>query len=230
MPNQLDGQGPPDATLLDIAFFTRPVLEVARDLLDTILVQSQAGCRIAGRIVETEAYAADTDAASHAYRGRTARNASMFGPAGRAYVYRSYGLHYCLNIVTTPPGGPASAVLVRALEVVEGLPLIRARRPGVPDAGLLRGPGNACRGLGIGIDFDGEPLDGRRLGVYRGLPSLRPTVTTSRVGITRDIDLPWRFYLLGAAAVSRRDRAAEAALHVGVSRAAAARNASPTPG
>jgi DNA-3-methyladenine glycosylase len=209
MPERTDAPDRRRGSLLTASFYERPVVEVARDLLDAILVHEQAGGRVAGRIVETEAYAADADAASHAYRGKTARNASMFGPAGRAYVYRSYGLHYCLNVVTTPPGGAASAVLIRALEVVEGLEIIRRRRPGAPDDGLLRGPGNVCKGMDIGIDLDGEPLDGSSLGIYQGACTHRHTVTTTRVGITRSIELPWRFYLLGAAAVSRRARAAE---------------------
>jgi DNA-3-methyladenine glycosylase len=195
------------------------VLDVARDLLDTILVHTQLGGRVAGRIVETEAYAGDTDAASHAYRGKTARNATMFGPPGRIYVYRSYGIHHCLNVVTSHPGGPASAVLVRALEAVAGLEHIRARRPRASGPNLLRGPGNVCQGMDIGIELDGEPLDGNRLGIYAGVRTPRPVVTSRRIGITRSVDFPWRFYLLDSEAVSKRDRAAEALLLAQLSRA-----------
>jgi DNA-3-methyladenine glycosylase len=201
-----------------MAFYDRPVLDVARDLLDTILVHKQPGARVAGRIVETEAYAGETDAASHAYRGKTARNATMFGPPGRIYVYRSYGIHHCLNVVTTHPGGPTSAVLVRALEAVAGLEHIRARRSRASGPNLLRGPGNVCQGMGIGIELDGTPLDGNILGIYSGIHTQRPVVTSRRVGITRSVDFPWRFYLLDSEAVSKRDRAAEALLRAHLDR------------
>ena len=198
------------ATPLPRAFYARPVLDVARALLGCVLVYRPGGEVLAGRIVETEAYAADVDAACHAYRCRTLRNASMFGPAGHAYVYRSHGIHHCLNVVTTIADGPASAVLIRALEPLAGLPAMRARRPGMPDHALLRGPGNLCRAMGIAQELDGEDLLGGRLAVF-GLTH-RPVavVTTTRVGITRSVDLPWRTYVLESPSVSRRDRMAGA--------------------
>jgi DNA-3-methyladenine glycosylase len=193
-------------------FYARSAVVVARDLLGAMLVHRLDGAVLAGRIVETEAYVSDIDESSHAYRGQTARNRSMFGPAGHAYVYRSYGIHCCLNVVTTLAGGPASAVLIRALEPEMGLQVIRAHRPGVPDRALLSGPGNLCRGLGIDLTLDGQDLVGDRLFNLSSGTLDRPIVTTTRIGISRSVELPWRFYVLASPAVSRRDRQAEAML------------------
>jgi DNA-3-methyladenine glycosylase len=190
-------------------FYARPVLEVARELLGCVLVRRLDGQRLAGRIVETEAYAADGDGSCHAYRGRTARNAAMFGPPGHAYVYRSYGIHHCLNVVTTLCGGPARAVLIRAMEPVDGVAAMRQRRPGCGDAGLLRGPGNLCRTLAIDLALDGADLTGEELAIFPAAAPAGPVVSTTRIGISRSVDLPWRFYVRGSPSVSRRDRAAE---------------------
>ena len=132
----------------------------------------------------------------------------MFGPAGHAYVYRSYGIHYCLNVVTTLPGGPASAVLIRALEPLAGLAAIRERRGVAPDHRLLSGPGNLCRAMSIDPHLDGQPLSTSALSILDG-PPVQRIVTTRRIGITRSIELPWRFYDWDSPAVSRRDRQAE---------------------
>ena len=192
-------------------YYARAATDVARALLGQTLVHRLDGVTLAGRIVETEAYAADIDESCHAYRRQTPRNRSMFGSAGHAYVYRSYGIHYCLNIVTTLPDGPASAVLIRGMEALSGLETMRALRLDTPDAALLRGPGNLCRALGIDITLDGEDLLGRRLYLLDTPAPSEPVVVTTRIGISRSVELPWRYYLLGSPGVSRRDRAAERA-------------------
>ena len=196
-------------------YYARAATDVARALLGQILVHRLDGVTLAGRIVETEAYAADIDESCHAYRRQTPRNRSMFGPAGHAYVYRSYGIHYCLNIVTTLPGGPASAVLIRGMEALAGEEMMRALRPGTPDAALLRGPGNLCRAMGIGLALDGEDLLGQRLHLLDEPTPSEPVVATTRIGISRSVELPWRYYLLGSPGVSRRDRVAERATTTG---------------
>lgn len=163
---------------------------------------------VGGVLVEVEAYAPD-DPASHSYRGRTARNAAMFGPAGHAYVYRSYGVHWCFNVVCAA-AGVGAAVLVRALEPTHGLEEMRARR-GVDDDRLLcAGPGRLTEALGISGRHDGLPLDRPPFALLE--PSAAVTVERSpRVGITRAADLPWRYSLAGSAYVSRRPRPPEPA-------------------
>jgi DNA-3-methyladenine glycosylase len=151
-------------------------------------------------VVEVEAYAPD-DPASHSYRGRTARNAAMFGPPGHAYVYRSYGIHHCLNLVCGPDGEGA-AVLVRALEPTSGLEAMRERR-GVEETRLLcSGPGRLCEALGVTLAHDGLALDEPPFLLLprEGEPDF---VATTRVGITRAVDLPWRYVERGSRFVSR---------------------------
>ncbi|MFI2648113.1 DNA-3-methyladenine glycosylase [Micromonospora fulviviridis] len=179
-----------------------PVVPAARGLL---------GCRLSGhgvtvRITEVEAYAGTAgDPASHAHRGRTPRNAVMFGTAGHAYVYFTYGMHWCVNVVTGP-GGEASAVLLRAGEVVDGLDVARERRPAVRrDVDLARGPARLCAALGIDRSVYGADLLGD--GPVRLRPPLVPVpgaaVTAGpRVGVTGAHDVPWRFWLAGDPTVS----------------------------
>jgi DNA-3-methyladenine glycosylase len=186
---------------LALRFFARDPLDVAPDLLNKLLAHD----RRVGRIVEVEAYRGTDDPASHAYRGPTPRNEVMFGPAGRLYVYRSYGIHWCANVVCGTDG-VAGAVLVRAVEPVRGLPAMRGDRPkATRDADLGAGPGKLCAALGIGGEHDGVDL---RRGPVRVLddgvsPPERPAHGT-RVGITRAVDRPWRFGVPDSPALSRR--------------------------
>ncbi len=155
---------------------------------------------VGGVVVETEAYAPD-DAASHSYRGRTARNATMFGPPGRLYVYRSYGIHWCANVVCEPEGVGA-AVLLRALEPTAGIVLMQERR-GIDDPLFLcSGPGRLTQALALGGDDDGRALDGE--GIELVAPSGDVDVVQGpRIGISRDTDRPWRYALRGSSYVSR---------------------------
>jgi DNA-3-methyladenine glycosylase len=176
--------------------FTRSVHEVAPELIGATLLVDGVG----GRIVEVEAYDRE-DPASHGHRGRTERNASMFGPAGHAYVYRSYGIHWCLNLVCEDEGVP-SAVLVRALEPTQGLEEMRARR-GVADLRLLAsGPGRLCQALGITRDHDGLPLDQPPFEVRKRAEPVQ-VLAGARVGITRATELPWRYAEAGSRFLSR---------------------------
>ncbi len=187
--------------MLRTDFFARSVHDVAPDLIGVTLLVAGIG----GRIVEAEAYHHE-DPASHGYRGRTERNASMFGPPGHAYVYRSYGIHWCLNFVCEEEE-VASAVLIRALEPTYGLDEMRKRR-GVDDPRLLcSGPGKLCQALGVTREHDGLPLD-------RPPFELRPregaieVVAGPRVGITQAAELPWRYAEAGSRFLSRALRPA----------------------
>lgn len=190
--------GPP----LPHTFYDRDTVVVARELLGRTLVRRTPQGVLAGVIVETEAYGPD-DLANHAARGKTARNATMFGPPGFAYVYRIYGMHWCLNAVTRGEGF-GEAVLLRALEPVAGIEAMRRSR-GVEEARLLcAGPGRLCAALGITGALDGADLTGPDLCITGEQPTGLEVVTTTRVGITQAADLPWRFYVAGSRFVSRR--------------------------
>ncbi len=182
----------------------RPSLEVARDLIGCELFADGVG----GVVVECEAYARD-EPASHAFPGPTRRNASMFGPAGRLYVYRSYGIHWMLNIVCGRELGAGEAVLVRALEPTAGLEAMRERRGRESLLDLCRGPGRLGQALAIGPELDGEPIGAGRVALVPGPPP-GPVVQTPRIGITRAVELPWRFLLADSPYVSssRRSRSA----------------------
>jgi DNA-3-methyladenine glycosylase len=212
---RIDVMTMPSPSVTDVlpeAFYARPVLEVAVELLGKIFVVTHQGTRLAARIVETEAYQSDIDEASHAFRGRTPRNATMFGDPGVVYVYRSYGIHFCINVVTTHGGGPAAAVLLRAMEALDGEEEMRARRGTQDHAALLRGPGNVCKALGLDLSYNGRALSTGNPGILDAPDPVEAIVATTRVGITRSMDLPWRFYLCGNLAVSRPNRRAEAAI------------------
>jgi DNA-3-methyladenine glycosylase len=167
------------------------------------MVRAHADGRVAGRIVEVEAYAGERDPASHAYRGRTARNAVMFGRPGHAYVYFTYGMHHCVNVVAGAPG-QASAVLVRALEPLDGLDVMRRRRGDVPDAALARGPGCVARALALSREDDGLDLTVGPLWISSqpARRSGRPVLAGPRIGIRVAAERPWRFWLQGHPSVS----------------------------
>jgi DNA-3-methyladenine glycosylase len=172
------------------------VLEVAPRLLDGVLRHGE----VAVRITEVEAYDGPNDPGSHSFNGRTARNAVMFGPAGRLYVYFTYGMHHCCNVVVGPEGVP-SAVLLRAGEVVDGLELARARRHSA-DRDLARGPARLCQALGIDLTHNGADLStgGLTLDLTEGFTGRMGT--GPRVGLRRAADRPWRFWADGDPTVS----------------------------
>jgi DNA-3-methyladenine glycosylase len=192
------------AATLPVSIFSQDAVTVGRNLLGAVLVTSFGGFRTAGRIVEVEAYLGASDPASHAYRFRRNRqNESIYGPPGSWYVYRSYGVHWCANLVTGPPGEGA-AVLIRALEPVEGLDVMRRRRGGVDDLLLCSGPGRLCQALGITRSLDGSAMRGSAAVVRQG-PGLSPRemTTTPRIGITRAAEAPLRFVLRESSHLSR---------------------------
>ena len=178
------------------AFYARPTQLVARRLLGHLVVSTIGGRRTAGRIVETEAYLGPHDPACHAFGGRhTRRTAGLYGPPGTAYVYFTYGMHWCLNAVTRRPGYPA-AVLIRALEPVAGLDVMRRRRGRVADRLLCAGPARLCASLGITGKQNGVGLQRGSLRIVRVVMTRRPRIiTTPRIGITRAVDWPLRYVL-----------------------------------
>jgi DNA-3-methyladenine glycosylase len=178
-------------------FFARTVHEVAPELIGATLLVDGVG----GTIVEVEAYDQD-DPASHGFRGLTARTASMFGPAGHAYVYRSYGIHWCLNLVCAEEGR-SEAALVRALEPTHGLEAMRERRGLVAPRSLCSGPGKLCQALGITRVLDGLPLDEPPFELV-ARESEPPLAVGPRIGITRAVEQPWRYGLAGSPFLSRR--------------------------
>ncbi len=181
-------------------FYARPVLEVARDLVGCVVEHEGCG----GVIVETEAYH-DSEPACHAFAGLTARTATLFGPPGRAYVYRSYGVHALLNAVSEPEGVGA-AVLIRALEPVAGVEEMRVRRGLERTQDLCSGPGKLTQALGIGLHHNGGDLSrgpvvvSGRPAAWRGVP----ISTDRRIGITKAAELPWRFCVTDSGFLSRR--------------------------
>ncbi len=186
-------------------WFARPTQQVARDLIGcALVVDAGTPGAVVARIVETEAYLGTSDPASHAYRGPTPRSRVMFGPAAHLYVYFTYGMHNCANVVTEPDG-TAGAVLIRAAAVEEGLAVVTSRRgDAVSAAALLRGPGNLCRGLGITRADDGIDLlaPGSRVHIERR-PGRPPVVIGTRVGLSQAADRLLRYSWLGDPAVSR---------------------------
>lgn len=179
--------------MIERAFFARDAPTVARALIGIGVFVDGVG----GTIVETEAYD-QTDPASHAFHGPTARNASMFGPHAHAYVYRSYGLHWCMNFVCLPGSG----VLIRAIEPQVGLDAMIARRGVAAPRLLCSGPGRLCQALGVDRSFDGLPLDAPPFALVEG--QAPATVASGpRIGITRGVETPWRFGVRGSRFLSK---------------------------
>ena len=194
--------GHPRLDVLPRDFFRRDSRAVAPELLNKILLGPD-GCR--ARIVETEAYCGADDAAAHTFRGKTARNASMFGPPGHLYVYFTYGMHWCANTVCGEEG-VGIGVLLRAAEPLDGLERMRARRgAGLADRALCSGPARLCQAFGITRADDGVDLvDGPFRIASDGMAPPAHPVVKPRVGISRAVDAPWRWYVAGNPHVSRR--------------------------
>lgn len=182
-----------------VNFLTRPAHEVAPDLLGCIIERRVDGRVLRGKIVETEAYD-QTDAASHSYNGETPRTQVMFGPPGYLYVYFTYGMHYCCNIVVEEAGHGA-AVLIRAIEPLEGIDFMEQRRNRTGTE-LTNGPAKLCQAFAIGKEQNGADLsDGEVRLVVDDTPA--DVVTSPRIGISREADMPWRFYVRDNPFVSR---------------------------
>jgi len=196
--------------VLPHSFYARPTLKVAEDLLGKVLVHRTREGVASGVIVETEAYIGEDDPACHASFGRTARSEPLFGPPGFAYVYLNYGVHYLMNAVTEADGFPG-AVLIRALEPLDGIALMRRRRSpdgrAIDDHDLCRGPGNLTRALGITITDNRLDLVASKLTIEdRGIV-VGQFVTGPRIGIRVAVERPWRYWVDGHASVSGRRRA-----------------------
>jgi DNA-3-methyladenine glycosylase len=194
--------------LLSKSFFARPTLVVAEELIGAQFIVNHPAGRLSGRIVETEAYHQDNDPASHSYRGRTARNAVMFGQPGCLYVYFTYGMHFCMNVVTEPEGIGA-AVLIRAVEPIEGIELMQANRgKNIAFLQLTNGPAKCCKAFGIDRRHNGLALDGTYFGMDKknGVRS-ESILRSQRIGIREGGDLLWRFYESGNPWVSRHTHA-----------------------
>lgn len=196
---------PPTWELLTLPFFARDTATVARELLGTYLVSFLPEGIVAGRVVETEAYLGESDPACHSARGKTARNAVMFGPAGRVYVYQIYGMHFCFNVTTEGPE-VAAAVLLRALEPVAGVEVMQKRRGTLLLSKLCNGPANLVQALGITRALNEESVVTGPVRFYReqGKKAALEIVVTPRVGISQGKEPLLRFYLKGNHFVSKK--------------------------
>jgi DNA-3-methyladenine glycosylase len=200
---------------LSRAFYDRSTLDVARDLIGKVLVHDRRGLRTSGVIVEAEAYIGESDPACHAAPGPTRRNAPLYGPPGHAYVYLNYGIHCLVNVVTEAPGSPA-AVLIRALDPLDGIGLMRRRRSRsmkgrptrvdreIADHELCRGPGNLTMAMGISLAENQLDLQGERLFVEDRAVPVGRLAWGPRIGIRVGTEQPWRVYVVGNRAVSGR--------------------------
>ncbi|HEY5668157.1 MAG TPA: DNA-3-methyladenine glycosylase [Candidatus Saccharimonadales bacterium] len=187
----------------DFGFLEGDAVEAAQRLLGCVLVREIDGQQLIGRIVETEAYH-QTDAASHSYKGKTPRTENMFGPAGHLYVYFTYGMHYCMNIVTGQEG-EGSAVLIRAVEPLAGEAVMSRNRHGLSGVQLTNGPAKVCQALAIDKAWNGHDLSQPPLQLHiEPALSSDDIVAATRIGITRDVHRLWRFYVRGSGFVSRR--------------------------
>lgn len=200
--------------ILGRAFYDRPTLDVARDLLGAVLVHRRAGVVTSGRIVEVEAYIGEDDPACHAAAGLTRRNAPLYGPPGFSYVYLNYGIHNLVNAVTEADGSPA-AVLIRAVEPVDGVSVMRRRRAratrgrrridvrDLPDSALCRGPGNLTMAMGITLGENGLDLTNSTLFIEEGSAADELASWGPRIGIRVGTERPWRGWITGHPAVSK---------------------------
>jgi DNA-3-methyladenine glycosylase len=200
--------------ILTSSFYARDTVRVAPDLLGKDLVRTMGRRRMVGRIVEVEAYRGTDDPASHAFRGLTPRNAPMYGEPGHAYIYFTYGNHYCLNITTQKVGEPG-AVLLRAIQPVAGLGLMKRFRPGVPDMELTSGPGKLTKALCIDKSLNGQDMTvaGPLCVTEPSRPTGYEIWRSTRVGIRVGLDRLWRFYLSGNPYVSRHRGLREIRFH-----------------
>ncbi len=192
------------SSILSKNFYARETVTVARDILGKLLVRIRGNAQMSGRIVEVEAYRGSDDPASHAFRGPTPRNTQMFGDPGHAYIYFTYGNHYCLNATTHATGVPG-AVLIRAIEPVEGVSIMKRLRPKVPALSLTNGPGKLTKALAIGKSLNG--IDMTRFGplfISDSKPESLKIERSARIGISSGRDRLWRFYISGNEYVSRR--------------------------
>lgn len=195
---------------LDCEFYCRNVLTVAKDLLGKILVKEDPGVYYAAKIVEVEAYEGETDEAAHSHKGETPRNKVMFNHGGFLYVYLSYGIHHCCNIVTGI-AGKGSAVLIRAVEPIEGIEKMIFNRFGnkSPDETqkihLTSGPGKVCKALDINLSHSGLDLTGNKVYIINKSKLKKSEIGMSeRIGITKSVDLQWRFFIKGNPYLSRK--------------------------
>ena len=207
--------------ILSRDFYSRPTLDVARELIGKVLVHDTPAGRTAGIIVEVEAYIGESDPACHAAPGPTARNAPLYGPPGFAYVYLNYGIHYLVNAVTEPEGSPA-AVLIRALEPADGEMLMRRRRArgtgrradAFDRFELCRGPGNLTRAMGITLRRNQFDLTASALRIEDRAPTSRKTVWSRRIGINVGVEREWRCYDAHSRAVSAVGRSTQTRVRV----------------
>lgn len=186
---------------LEREFFARPVAEVARDLLGCHLIHESTQGRTTGRIVETEAYH-EKDPSAHSHGGKTVRNAVMFGPPGYAYVYFTYGMHYCFNAVAEPAGCGAG-ILIRALEPIEGIDLMRKRRNRQDVKDLCSGPAKLVQAMGITKKQNGQDLLSGELRIARGDGGKLRIFRTTRIGISKATEMKLRFYIANNPFISR---------------------------
>jgi DNA-3-methyladenine glycosylase len=191
--------------ILPQSFYNRDTLIVARELLGKVFIRKTPSQTFSGRLVEVEAYLDSIDAACHGYNGMTKRNEVMFGPPGFAYVYFTYGMHYCLNFVTEEEGR-AAAVLIRALEPMEGIEAMKKNRGTDLITNLCSGPAKLTMAFGIDRTQNGLPLSGDELLVVDdGYPDFE-TGVSERIGLNAAADFPWRFYVKGSGFLSRREK------------------------
>lgn len=185
------------------SFYNRRTLEVLAEIIGKIIIYNSPKGMLSARIVEAEAYIGQSDPACHAAVGKTERNGVMFGPAGYSYIYFIYGMYHCLNFVTEKKNSP-SAILLRAAEPLSGLEIMRTNSPGKTDKELLNGPGKFCRSFGLTRKQNGLDLTGNEL--YLGDDGFIPPriVKTTRIGIQKAIELPWRYYEAGSEFISRK--------------------------